>query len=132
MSLSLDSDPKLIPKSANIPAFNMPRRASLAHNRHAASTTLRDVEEEPPTEGEQTPTSEPISSHPDSPPDGDGLSDDPDDFVIMTEKQAQRIVNLCEMSFGVEISKDVVVAEANVGALARRVLGARSLRGKDP
>ncbi|WWC72280.1 uncharacterized protein I206_106242 [Kwoniella pini CBS 10737] len=52
---------------------------------------------------------------------------DQDDFVIMTPIQAQRISELCQLAFGVEISKDVVVADANVGALARRVAGARGL-----
>ncbi|KIR51912.1 phosphatidylethanolamine N-methyltransferase [Cryptococcus gattii Ru294] len=50
-----------------------------------------------------------------------------DDFVIMTENQAKRIAHLAEMAFGVELSPDVVVAEANVGSLARRIVGARSL-----
>ncbi|OCF30914.1 phosphatidylethanolamine N-methyltransferase [Kwoniella heveanensis BCC8398] len=51
-----------------------------------------------------------------------------DDFVIMTETQAKRISDLSEMAFGVEVSKDVVVAEANVTLLARRVAGARGLK----
>ncbi|KAK8853465.1 hypothetical protein IAR55_004172 [Kwoniella newhampshirensis] len=54
---------------------------------------------------------------------------DADDFVIMTENQAKRIASLAEMAFGVEVSPDVVVADANVGSLARRVVGARSLVG---
>jgi len=52
-----------------------------------------------------------------------------DDFIIMSEKQAKRIVSLIQAAFEVDISMDVVVAEANVGALARRILGARSLKG---
>jgi hypothetical protein len=52
---------------------------------------------------------------------------DPDDFSIMSEKQAKRIASLCEMTFGVELSVDVVIAEANVGRLCGRVLGAMSL-----
>ncbi|WVN90038.1 uncharacterized protein L203_105271 [Cryptococcus depauperatus CBS 7841] len=52
---------------------------------------------------------------------------DPEDFVIMTETQAKRIASLAEMAFGVEVAPDVVVAEANVGSLARRIVGARSL-----
>ncbi|WVF67351.1 hypothetical protein IAT40_002106 [Kwoniella sp. CBS 6097] len=51
-----------------------------------------------------------------------------DDFVIMTETQAKRISDLSEMAFGVEVSKDVVVAEANLTLLARRVAGARGLK----
>ncbi|WVR09665.1 hypothetical protein IAU60_006740 [Kwoniella sp. DSM 27419] len=55
---------------------------------------------------------------------------DPDDFTIMTETQAKRIADLTELAFGVEISKDVIVAEANVATLARRVAGARGLNSK--
>lgn len=60
-------------------------------------------------------------------PDYAGGDGDGDDFVIMTESQAKRIAHLAEMAFGVELSPDVVVAEANVGSLARRIVGARSL-----
>lgn len=56
-----------------------------------------------------------------------GMGTDQDDFIIMTPVQAQRISDLAQLAFGVEVSKDVVVAEANVGALARRVAGARGL-----
>ena len=52
-----------------------------------------------------------------------------DDFTIMDEIQAKRIVSLCEMAFGVEMTVDVVVADANVGLLASRVVGARRLAG---
>jgi phosphatidylethanolamine N-methyltransferase len=45
----------------------------------------------------------------------------------MNETQARRIVSICEMAFGVQLSVDVVVADANVGALARRIVGAKSL-----
>ena len=50
-----------------------------------------------------------------------------DDFTIMSEKQAKRISSLVKLTFGVDISVDVVIADANVGALARRITGARSL-----
>lgn len=52
---------------------------------------------------------------------------DPDDFVIMDEGQAKRIACLSEQTFGVDLSTDVVIADANVATLARRILGARSL-----
>ncbi|KAK6909186.1 hypothetical protein I203_103203 [Kwoniella mangroviensis CBS 8507] len=65
----------------------------------------------------------------DNPPlkGGGGIGTDQDDFIIMTPVQAQRISDLAQLAFGVEVSKDVVVAEANVGGLARRVAGARGL-----
>jgi phosphatidylethanolamine N-methyltransferase len=57
------------------------------------------------------------------------VDEEDDDFIIMSEKQAKRIVSLIQAAFEVDLSMDVVVAEANVGALARRILGARSLKG---
>lgn len=61
-----------------------------------------------------------FQSHPDS-------DIDVDDFTLMDERQAKRIVSLLEMTFGVELATDVIVADANVEAIARRVLGALSL-----
>ncbi|WVQ83698.1 hypothetical protein IAT38_005842 [Cryptococcus sp. DSM 104549] len=52
-------------------------------------------------------------------PAADPTAPDADDFVIMTESQAKRNASLAEMAFGVEVSADVVVTEANLGALAR-------------
>ncbi|WWC91952.1 uncharacterized protein L201_006904 [Kwoniella dendrophila CBS 6074] len=55
---------------------------------------------------------------------------DQDDFIIMTPNQAQRISDLSQLSFGIEISKDLVIAEANISSLARRVAGARGLTSR--
>lgn len=52
---------------------------------------------------------------------------DHDDFVLMDEVQAKHISQMAQWAFGVDISPDVVVADANVTALARRILGARNL-----
>lgn len=52
---------------------------------------------------------------------------DADDFVIMDEVQAKRISGLLKQAFGVDLSTDVVIADANVNALAKRVMGARHL-----
>ena len=52
---------------------------------------------------------------------------DPDDFVIMNEDQAKRIKAMCEQAFDVELSTDVIIADANVSVIAKRVLGAKSL-----
>ncbi|KAL1410788.1 phosphatidylethanolamine N-methyltransferase [Vanrija albida] len=57
----------------------------------------------------------------------DDTLQDPDDFVVMDEEQSKRITKLIEWAFDVELNPDVVIADANVGALARRVLGARNL-----
>lgn len=64
------------------------------------------------------------------PPPQDPLDEqlqDADDFVIMDEVQAKRIAGLLKQAFGVDLSTDVVIADANVSALAKRVIGSRHL-----
>ena len=45
----------------------------------------------------------------------------------MSELQAKRIVALCHHAFDVELSTDVVIADANVSVIADRIIGAKSL-----
>lgn len=52
---------------------------------------------------------------------------DPDDFVIFTNEQADRIVSVLQESCGVEMIREVVVAEASVKKLAMSVLEAKRL-----
>ncbi|KAJ7203599.1 phospholipid methyltransferase-domain-containing protein [Mycena pura] len=47
---------------------------------------------------------------------------DPDDFSFWSEQQAKRICSAIEQVFGVEYAPEVVVADANLSALARRIL----------
>jgi len=47
---------------------------------------------------------------------------DPDDFVIFTTEQADRISEAIAASCGLELTSEVVVAEANVAKLARSVV----------
>lgn len=47
---------------------------------------------------------------------------DPDDFAFWSEKQARRICGAIKQTFGVEYAPEVVVADANLSALARRIL----------
>ena len=58
-----------------------------------------------------------------------GLSDgrDPDDFRFWSERQAKRISLAIEQAFGVELTPAVVLADANVGALANRILVSKEL-----
>ena len=102
--LSLDSDPALIPSAAK--ALQTPEAGSVTSIHEHNSTGANDH-----SLTQQV----------------DGHGREPNDFVIMSEIQAKRIVSLTKMAFGVELSNDVVIAEANVEALARRVVGARSL-----
>jgi phosphatidylethanolamine N-methyltransferase len=52
------------------------------------------------------------------------LSDgrDPDDFRFWSERQAKRICSAIEQAFDVEYAPEVIVADANLSALANRIL----------
>jgi hypothetical protein len=58
---------------------------------------------------------------------GDGDDRDADDFIIMNEHQAKRIASLCQHAFDVDLSTDVIISDANVSLLAKRIVGSRSL-----
>ena len=75
----------------------------------------------------ETPAVPPGDDAPDAEAEAEADEDD-DDFIIMSEMQAKRIASLTNAAFDVDLSVDVVVAEPNVTALARRVMGAKSLR----
>ena len=47
---------------------------------------------------------------------------DPDDFVIFTTDQAERIAVALKESCGLELTSEVVAAEANIAKLARSVV----------
>ena len=102
--LSLDSDPALVPSAAK--ALYIPE-----------SDSAKSIHEETYPGAIDPSVTQQVDEH----------GRDPDDFVIMSEIQAKRIVSLTKMAFGIELSNAVVIAEANVEALARRVVGARSL-----
>lgn len=57
---------------------------------------------------------------------GDG-GRDPDDFRFWSERQAKRISMVVEQSFGVEYATEVVVADANLTALANRILVSKEI-----
>lgn len=90
--LCLDSDPSLIPASCKIPATP-----------HTPRTT--DT------------SSLPTAQDDDSPDDRD-----PDDFSFWSERQARRICSAIKQTFDIDYAPEVVVADANLSALARRVL----------
>ena len=77
---------------------------------------------------------------PSSTRDGDGngtgggggdVSGDPDDFRFWSERQAVRIARVVRAIFGVEYAPDVVVADANLTALAKRIVASRKLMPGD-
>lgn len=92
--LCLDSDPSLIPLSCN-PESESPDTESTS-----------DLQSESPTaEGSS---------------DSEGR--DPDDFSFWTGKQAKRICIAIKQIFDVEYAPEVVLADANLTALANRIL----------
>ncbi|TCD67750.1 phosphatidylethanolamine N-methyltransferase [Steccherinum ochraceum] len=52
---------------------------------------------------------------------------DPDDFRFWSERQAKRISMAVEQAFGVELTPEVIIADANLGALTHRILVAKEL-----
>ena len=62
---------------------------------------------------------------PESPTSEDGR--DPDDFRFWSERQAKRISLAIEQAFDVELTPEVVVADANIGALTHRILVSKEL-----
>ncbi len=103
--LCLDSDPALIPVSCKpvVEHSSVPDAAGVEGN--------GDVENEHHT------------------PPGSEDGRDPDDFSFWSEKQAKRICLAIKEMFGVEYAPEVVVADANLGALARRILVSREVLG---
>jgi phosphatidylethanolamine N-methyltransferase len=61
--------------------------------------------------------------------DGDDVEDgrDPDDFRFWSARQAWRIARVVREMFGVEYAPDVVVADANLTALAERIVASLKL-----
>ncbi|KAJ3537122.1 hypothetical protein NM688_g6733 [Phlebia brevispora] len=55
------------------------------------------------------------------------LGRDPDDFRFWSERQAKRISVAIQQAFGVELTPEVVIADANLSGLANRILISRDL-----
>ena len=64
---------------------------------------------------------------PDAIPEEGEDSRDPDDFRFWSEDQAVRISKSIQQAFDVELTPELVIAEANLSALTNRVLVAREL-----
>lgn len=59
--------------------------------------------------------------------DSEDDSGDPDDFRFWSARQAWRIARAVREMFGVEYAPDVVVADANLTALAQRIVASQKL-----
>lgn len=97
--LCLDSDPSLIPLSCK------------------TSTTLANAAR--PSSPHSAVGTDPPTSNPD---DLETEDRDPDDFSFWSERQAKRICMVIKQIFDVEYAPEVVVADANLTALANRIL----------
>ncbi|KAJ3973602.1 phospholipid methyltransferase-domain-containing protein [Lentinula raphanica] len=99
----LDSDPSLIPLSCK-----GDKTPTLEQN-----TPMPQVSEEDPPQQ---------SAHIHAQSDGEERGPDPDDFSFWSESQAKRICSAVEQAFGVQYAPEVVLADANLSALANRIL----------
>ena len=79
MTLALDSDPSLVPRSSALVAVN--------------------------------------------------TSTDDDDFCFWSERQAKRIAYAIRTVLDVEFSPEVIVADANISTLTKRILASKQLLG---
>jgi phosphatidylethanolamine N-methyltransferase len=79
-----------------------------------ASSTPTNVNTAACSEASPSSNTDTLSLHTD---DGD-----PDDFTFWEEQQAKRICFAIEQIFGVEYAPEVIVADANLTALANRIL----------
>jgi phosphatidylethanolamine N-methyltransferase len=116
VNLALDSDPSLIPKStqtASPPLENATHVHSPSHSLDGSSSSSSS------TAGSR-------SSHA-TPP----IPFDPheDDFRFWSEKQAKRISYAISQVLSIEFAPEVIVADANVTALTRRILASKELLG---
>ncbi|KAJ7454990.1 phosphatidylethanolamine N-methyltransferase [Mycena galericulata] len=66
-------------------------------------------------------------------PDDDSPDDrDPDDFTFWSERQARRICSAIKQTFDVEYAPEVIMADANLSALARRILLSKEILSGNP
>ncbi|KIM24595.1 hypothetical protein M408DRAFT_231463 [Serendipita vermifera MAFF 305830] len=121
--LALDSDPDLIPKSQAVSTSFSPeieRRGPILSREMNMSTSSIETTM-PSTSG--TPGG--------STPGGSTTSYDihDDDFRFWSERQAKRISYAISQVLSIDFAPEVIVADANVTALTRRILASKELLG---
>lgn len=123
--LCLDSDPALIPLSCKAPATPKARAALGSndideHNDNDTASSNLDILDE----GNAVFTDPGGAVAPSDTGDSfiPAQDADPDDFTFWSERQAKRICMAIEQVFNVEYAPEVVVADANLTALANRIL----------
>jgi phosphatidylethanolamine N-methyltransferase len=78
-----------------------------------------------PSEAPRTPRLKTRGDDRSNPEDRDYL--DPDDFTFWSPRQAQRICAVIKQTFDIEYAPQVIVADANVTALAHRILSSKEI-----
>lgn len=122
--LALDSDPDLIPKSQAVPVSTLSpvveRRSSILSREMNGSTSSIEttMPSQSGTPGGSTPGGS-VSSY--------DIQDD--DFRFWSERQAKRISYAISQVLRIDFAPEVIVADANVTALTRRILASKELLG---
>lgn len=116
--LCLDSDPSLIPLSCKFPLGE--GTSDGGGGAHTAAAHL-EGEEIADTQLGATASASGVGA-----PEAD-QERDPDDFSFWSERQAKRICAAVKQIFDVEYAPEVVVADANLTALANRILVSKEI-----
>ncbi|CAG8670879.1 1304_t:CDS:2, partial [Acaulospora colombiana] len=116
--LALDSDPSLIPRSQTIsspPASTTQRLPGLLSKElNGSNTSIRTATPDTTSPGNSTPLHYDIHD---------------DDFRLWSERQAKRISYAISQVLDIDFAPEVIVADANVTALTRRILASKELLG---
>lgn len=110
VTLALDSDPELIPQSRI--SYSTNEASSCAHNLNSSSSSIATTTQA--NSGNSGSTS---------------YNPYEDDFRFWSERQAKRISYAISLVLGIEFAQDVILADANVTALTRRILASKELLG---
>lgn len=124
VTLALDSDPSLIPISCK----PLTATATVSGSTPAAvgGTGAARGASAAPAAGESEDGAGLSADNPVVVDEEDGIRD-PDDFRFWSEDQAVRISKAIGEAFDVELTPEVIIADANLTALANRILVARDL-----
>jgi phosphatidylethanolamine N-methyltransferase len=116
--LALDSDPKLIPRSQTIssPPISTNQRLPglLSKELNGSNVSIATAIPETPSPAPSTPLHYELRD---------------DDFRLWSERQAKRISYAISQVLDIEFAPEVIVADANVTALTRRILASKELLG---
>ncbi|CAG7852914.1 Phosphatidylethanolamine N-methyltransferase Short=PEAMT [Serendipita indica DSM 11827] len=124
--LALDSDPSLVPRSQTAAPNQSPVQhrlpALLGRTLNASSTSVATA-----TPAEASLAGSSLGSSAGTPGASYDIHDD--DFKFWSERQAKRIAYAITQVLDIEFAPEVIVADANVTALTRRILASKELLG---